>query len=79
MSGGRAGEKRNTPGPTARLPDAILGRSSPMRFVHIFVAIGIALVANAIEPAWLGLVALMVMLGIYTFIVIKYLNKKHQK
>jgi hypothetical protein len=49
-----------------------------MRFVHIFVAIGIALIANAIEPAWLGFVALLSMLGIYTFLVIKYLKNKHQ-
>ena len=48
-----------------------------MRFVHIFVAIGIALISNAIEPAWLGFIALLVMLGAYTYIVIKYLRKKH--
>lgn len=42
-----------------------------MRFLHIFVAIGIALVANSIEPAWLGLVALLAMLGAYAWFAIR--------
>ena len=50
-----------------------------MRFVHIFVAIGIALIANSIEPAWLGALALLVMLGVYTLWVIRGLKRKNQE
>ena len=50
-----------------------------MRFVHIFVAIGIALIANSIEPAWLGALALIVMLGGYALLVTRGLKKKDQE
>lgn len=48
-----------------------------MRFIHIFVAIGIALIANSIEPAWLGFLALLAMLGAYTYLVLAYLRRKN--
>ena len=50
-----------------------------MRFLHIFVAIGIALVANSIEPAWLGFVALLAMLGAYAWFVIRLQRRGQAK
>ncbi len=47
-----------------------------MRIVHILVAIGIALVANAIEPAWLGFIALLALLSAYAYLVVRQRGKK---
>lgn len=49
-----------------------------MRFLHIFVAIGIALIANSIEPAWLGFLALLAMLGAYAWLAIR-LQRRGQR
>ena len=40
-----------------------------LRMLHIFAAIGIALIANSIQPDWLGFVVLIVLLGAYAYLV----------
>ena len=47
-----------------------------MRFLHIFVAIGIAMLANAVEPAWLGFLVLVGMLGGYSWLAIRMQKRK---
>ena len=49
-----------------------------LRMLHIFAAIGIALIANSIQPDWLGFIALIVLLSAYAYLVAFRGRKKEE-